>query len=104
MCREVDTGEDMSGESARDLVSRRALRSMPTGWRALHEVRSTRRHLTALEHVVVGPAGVCVVVVRALSESLGAALTRVADAAIALAELIPMDTHDVVPVLCVQTD
>jgi hypothetical protein len=86
----------MTGESVRDLASRRALKTLPTGWRALHDVRSTRRHLTAIDHIVVGPAGVFVV----SGDSLDVSVAKLADAAIALAELIPMDPRNVVPVVC----
>jgi hypothetical protein len=80
----------------RDLASRRALMTLPDGWRALHDVRSTRRHLTAIDHIVVGPAGVFLV----SGDSLDVSVAKVADAAIALAELIPMDPRHVVPVVC----
>jgi hypothetical protein len=89
----------MSGESLRDLASGHALKPLPAGWRALYGIRSTRRHLASVDHVVVGPAGVFVVV--AADGQLDATLTRAADAAIALAELIPLDPRKVHAVVCV---
>ncbi|WP_027860128.1 nuclease-related domain-containing protein [Marmoricola sp. URHB0036] len=93
----------MSGISA----SAGALTALPAGrWRVLHRVHGPDYRRVNVDHVVVGPAGVFVIASERTglggdTAARGAALAGVADAAIALAEMVPgMDPHLFVPVLC----
>jgi hypothetical protein len=91
-----------------------ALTALPAGrWRVLHSVDGPERRRVRIDHLVVGPAGVFVIgserpafgEVAVDTAGRGAALAGVADAAIALAEMVPgMDPHLFVPVLCTSDD
>ncbi len=110
----------MAGEGAREQATTRALDALPSGeWRELYEVRCGSRLLANLDHVVVGRAGIFVIDSRDWAGRLEvtpqsvthegtspeATLSRLADAAKAIAELLPdLDPRHVVPVLCFDRD
>jgi hypothetical protein len=105
----------MAGETAREQATSRALDLLPAGqWRAMYDVRCPARRVANLDHIVVGRAGVFVIDSRDWSgnvevhanvlsqdgNSRGATVNRVADAALAVAEVTGLDPAHVTPVLC----
>jgi hypothetical protein len=110
----------MAGEPARELATTRALEALPGGtWRVMHEVRCPGRRVQNIDHIVVGRAGVFVIDSRDWSGQLEvrsqvlthegssreATVARVADSALAVAEVVPaLEPHLVVPVLCFDRD
>lgn len=110
----------MVGEAPRELATTRALEALPGGaWREMHEVRCASRRLSNIDHVVVGRAGVFVIDSRDWSDDIEvsseglsqdgftreATLSRLVDAASAVAELVPeLERRHVVPVLCFDHD
>jgi hypothetical protein len=109
----------MAGESARELATTRALDQLPAGaWRVMYDVRCPGRRVLNVDHIVVGRAGVFVVDSRDWSGQLEvreqvlmqdgsnreATTVRVADSALALAEVFELDPARVVAVLCFDRD
>ena len=107
----------MAAEAAgREQATSRALDGLPAGeWRAMYDVRCPARRVANLDHIVVGRAGVFVVDSRDWSGHLevhshvltqdgsnrGATVSRVADSALAVAEVMTgLEPELVTPVLC----
>lgn len=85
------------------MATARALTSLPTGWRAVHDLRRSGARLAGVDRVLVGPTGVYVVSLAPAWDDL--AVATAADAAITVLELLPgLDPDLVVPVLCVGHD
>ncbi|HEY6932820.1 MAG TPA: nuclease-related domain-containing protein [Marmoricola sp.] len=93
----------------------RCLKGLPRGWRVINDVRWPGRRYANIDHVVVGPTGVYVIdsklwsgtitvingVLRQNGYKRETAVAGVADAAIAVAQLVPgMNPYLVKPVLC----
>ncbi len=105
-----------SGLGAAGEASAAALLDLPSdGWRVFHAVRWPNRPAIQIDQVAVGPAGVFVIhtedwsgeievrdqVLMRDGERQESAVAGVADAAIAVAELVPgLDPNLVTPVLC----
>ena len=110
----------MTGEAPRELATTRALEGLPSGaWRELYEVRFESRHLTNVDHVVVGRTGMFVIDSRDWSGQIEVGpealvqdgmnregtLARLTNVATAIAEELPdVDRRHVVPVLCFDHD
>lgn len=92
----------------------RVLADLGDDWFVLHDLRWPGRRFANIDHVVVGPGGVLVIDSKNWSGTLalnGGVLTQngrrreravagAADAALAVAELVPAFAHVVQPVLC----
>ena len=110
----------MTGEATRELATTRALDALPSGaWHEMCDVRCPARRVANLDHIVVGRSGIFVIDSRdwtgklevtpeALTEDGSArqgTITRAADSALALTEVMPgLDLKHVTPVLCFDRD